>query len=281
MNLDEIRPFIRGASLMKWTFDSKLFSISYDCRVFAVHDGETILTTTDGEFRLSRGAVMFFGPAMPYRFRNVGSPFPLLTINLDLTQNRRDIERFVQPGNETSFDESKIVDRQEIPELSAPIILSDAGELAGKVHEIYDEYQSRRPYFQAKLSAMTTDLIIEMVRKSKITNTRRDQLVSIIKSYIHDNFSRKTTNELIAAELGYHPYYLARIFNESEGISLHRYLVAFRLRFAKQLLQSTADPIEFIAESCGFTSPAQFSAAFKAKYGCSPSDIRKNLRQIN
>ena len=122
MNLDEIRPFIRGASLMKWIYKNKLLSIPYDCRVFAVHDGETILTTPGGEFRLSRGAVMFFGPAMPYRFRNVSTQFPLLTINLDLTQNRRDIDRFVQPADETSFDESKFMRFTMNIRAAAPII---------------------------------------------------------------------------------------------------------------------------------------------------------------
>ena len=276
MNIDEIRPFIRGASLMKWIYDNKLFSVPYDCRIFAIHDGEAILSTKSEEFRLRRGAVMFFGPAMPYKFKNVDKPFPLLTINLDLTQNRRDIDRFIQPGSERDFDESRITERPDIKELSAPIILRDAEGLCERVHELYDEYQSRRPLYQLKLSAMATDIIVDMIRRSTTTNSNRDRLISTIKRYVHDNFSYKITNESIAAALGYHPYYLARIFSESEGVTLHRYITNVRLRFAKQLLYSTTDPVEFIAESCGFTSSAQFSAAFRAKYGCSPTDIRKN-----
>ena len=45
-----------------------------------------------------------------------------------------------------------------------------------------------------------------------------------------------------------------------------------------QLLRSTTEPIEQIAASCGFATPAHFTAAFKAEYGCVPSDIRRSKR---
>ena len=277
MTFDEINPFVRGVSLMKWTFVNTEFTMPYDCRIFAIREGNARLFTRNGEYLLDRGSVVFFAPAEPYRFSNIEGhdPFLLLTVNLDLTQNRREIEHFIQPAPASNFDPSKITDKQEIPELANFIILHDAGELAGKVHELYDEYQSRYPFFRTRLSAIATDLLIGIVRRSAGGSSRRERLISSVKTYIHDNFHRRINNEIIAAELGYHPYYLARIFNEVEGVSLHKYLVDCRLRFAMQMLQMTADPIEMIAESCGFSTPAQFAASFKAKYGIVPSDVRR------
>ena len=276
MDFDKIAPFIRGVSLMKWTFDNSSFSIPYDCRIFAIYEGNAILTTKHGKYQLKSGSIMFFGPTEPYKFKNAdeNSPFILLTVNLDLTQNRRDIDHFVQPATEISFDESKILDRQDIPELSKPIILRDAGDLTAKVHLIYNEYQSGQPFCGMRLSALATDLLVEIVRGSSGGNSRRERLISSIKSYIYDNFHSKIDNEMIAAELGYHPYYLSRIFKESEGVSLHQYVINYRLKSAAQMLQTTVDPVELIAESCGFSSHAQFSASFKAKYGMIPSEFR-------
>lgn len=280
MTLDDINPFVRCVSLMRWGYMNRHMTVPYDCRVFAISEGEARLSTASGEYSLKRGAVMFFGPAEPYRFINADNdrPFMLLTLNFDLTQERRDIDSFIQPASTETFDPSLISDKQEIPELASPIILSDADELAAKVHDAYDEYQNRREYSKARLSALTTDLLICMVRRAVSGSSGRERLISSIKSFIHDNYPNPINNRVIASELGYHPYYLARVFAESEGISLHRYLSEFRLRSAMQLLRSTTEPIEQIAASCGFATPAHFTAAFKAEYGCVPSDIRRSKR---
>lgn len=277
MKFDEIAPFVRCVSLMKWTFRNPGFSIPYDCRIFSIREGNAILRTKDGEFHLKRGAVIFFGPTEPYRFMNAdeSSPFVLMTVNLDLTQNRRDIDYFIQPANETNFDPSKVSDKQDIPELAKSVILHEASELSEMIHVIYDEYQSRYPFYRTRIAALTTDLLIGIVRRASGGSSRRERLVSSVKTFVHDNYHRKINNESIAAALGYHPYYLARVFNEVAGISLHRYLIDSRLGFALQMLQSTDDPIEMIAESCGFSTPAQFSASFKAKYGVIPSEFRR------
>jgi AraC-like DNA-binding protein len=47
-----------------------------------------------------------------------------------------------------------------------------------------------------------------------------------------------------------------------------------RLHHAARLLASTPMPVKLVASSVGFASRSHFSRAFRATYGCSPSDYR-------
>ena len=277
MRLEDIRPFVRGASLLNWTWENRDFSIAYDCRIFAIHKGDAVLRTQSGEYKLKKGSAIFVNTAEPYQFRQAvrGEIFSLLCINLDLTQNRRDIDSFVQPDLPSDFDPARIIDRVELPELMRPLILPDESGLADKVYDIYQEYHSHAPYCDARLSAMVIDFIISAVRLTREGSSRRSKIVASVKSYVNEHYAEKLTNEDIAAALGYHPYYLSRIFNNSTGTSLHRYLLDHRLHAALHMLAVTSEPIEAISIACGFSSPSHFTSAFKAKYGRLPSSYRK------
>ncbi len=47
-----------------------------------------------------------------------------------------------------------------------------------------------------------------------------------------------------------------------------------RLRKAQGMIRSLSLSIEAVAEQCGFASRSQFTAAFKAEFGMSPSAVR-------
>lgn len=51
-----------------------------------------------------------------------------------------------------------------------------------------------------------------------------------------------------------------------------------RLRRAEQILRKTDKPVKDTAAECGYSSGGYFSACFKQKYGCSPSEYRQRER---
>lgn len=67
---------------------------------------------------------------------------------------------------------------------------------------------------------------------------------------------------------------LYRLFAENDGIA--SYIRACRLERARAMLedQQSRDTIGAIAKANGFREPAQFSRAFRAYFGFSPSDLR-------
>jgi len=67
-------------------------------------------------------------------------------------------------------------------------------------------------------------------------------------------------------------------FSESEGTTLEKYIMEYRIEKAKELLVYTNDTLEDIAYKLGFSSAAHLSRQFKANTGLNPSyfkDIRK------
>ncbi len=65
-----------------------------------------------------------------------------------------------------------------------------------------------------------------------------------------------------------------RTFKKYLGCTPHEYVLQYRLRQSKHLLQTTTDSIETIAENCGFNSASHFARAFKHVNHMTPTDFR-------
>lgn len=78
----------------------------------------------------------------------------------------------------------------------------------------------------------------------------------------------------IADRLGVHRSYLSSIFKDFHKISPKEYLLEVRMKRAKELLETTNQPIKIIAYSVGYLDPLHFSKAFRQYYDCSPSQYR-------
>ena len=79
----------------------------------------------------------------------------------------------------------------------------------------------------------------------------------------------------IAEELSVSYSNFRKLFKEYTGLSPATYQQELRLLRAKELLSTTDLSIKEIAYRLNFESPDYFSAKFKAKMGCRPSEIRQ------
>lgn len=62
----------------------------------------------------------------------------------------------------------------------------------------------------------------------------------------------------------------------AEETTLSAILLDVRMSSALTLLQSTAQPVTRIAGEVGYQSPSQFAVRFRRRFGCSPTDIRRD-----
>ena len=86
--------------------------------------------------------------------------------------------------------------------------------------------------------------------------------------------SQDISIQYIADKLGVHRSYLSSIFKDFHKISPKEYLLEVRMKRAKELLETTNQPIKIIAYSVGYLDPLHFSKAFRQYYDCSPSQYR-------
>lgn len=81
----------------------------------------------------------------------------------------------------------------------------------------------------------------------------------------------------LAAELNISSYYLTRLFRRWQGIPLYRYLTEIRLAAALDRILCGQDSLTELAFDLGFSSHSHFSAAFRRRYGFSPSGARAQM----
>jgi YesN/AraC family two-component response regulator len=78
----------------------------------------------------------------------------------------------------------------------------------------------------------------------------------------------------LAAEYGYSPTYLGKLFHKSIGISFSNYLTNARINHAKILLLNSKLSVGEIAEKLGYYDAGHFINQFKKTVGCTPNAYR-------
>ncbi|HWM28221.1 MAG TPA: AraC family transcriptional regulator, partial [Woeseiaceae bacterium] len=94
------------------------------------------------------------------------------------------------------------------------------------------------------------------------------------RDIIARDFTQRLTVESIARGAQCSPFHLSRLFREATGVTLYRAVVQMRLRAGLERLLDEPANVSTIALDSGFASHSHFTDAFRAEYGCSPSDAR-------
>jgi AraC-like DNA-binding protein len=90
--------------------------------------------------------------------------------------------------------------------------------------------------------------------------------------------AEEISNTEFGAIFGYHPFYFSRVLKERKGMTLRQYIIAYRLKQAKRLLELTDRSAAEIAEECGFTDASYFAKTFKASFGMTPKEYRNRFK---
>lgn len=84
----------------------------------------------------------------------------------------------------------------------------------------------------------------------------------------------------LARRAGVSPRHFSRIFRERMGTPPLRWLLYQRILLARELLETTAEPIERVARHAGFTNATSLRAHFQRQVHCSPQAYRRTFAGI-
>lgn len=96
-----------------------------------------------------------------------------------------------------------------------------------------------------------------------------------VAQYIRDHYNQPITSTILAREFNVHENTIAKYMKKFYKVTALEYLNTYRLEQARILLLKTDNPIQTVAEQCGFSFGPYFSSAFKKTYGISPLNYRK------
>ena len=101
-----------------------------------------------------------------------------------------------------------------------------------------------------------------------------NERVRIIRRYIRYNYMRPITVNSIAESFGFERSYLYRAFKARYGIGIKEYITSVRMEKAEEFLRR-GYTVKESAQMVGYADEFNFSKAFKARCGVSPSRIGK------
>ena len=112
------------------------------------------------------------------------------------------------------------------------------------------------------------------VRESTSPVTQSGRLVQRALAYINAHYSEPIRPSDVVRELRCSRRLADLRFSELQGESIGKAILHTRLDAVRRMLTATNDTVENIAAACGFRKVDRMRAAFKARYGASPSEFR-------
>lgn len=154
-----------------------------------------------------------------------------------------------------------------------------------KMREIYELYFDKKPLYEFKIQqnlsliwlSFYENYIIKENIDLKDASTGRDfNRLRKILTYLENNYAEKITLEDIADQIGLCKAECCRFFKRLMNKSLFDYILYYRIERSLPLLAQKNLSVTEIAEQTGFASSSYYARVFKAQFGCSPTEYRKN-----
>ncbi|MGN0492212.1 MAG: helix-turn-helix domain-containing protein [Acutalibacteraceae bacterium] len=237
----------------------------------------------DVSYSFSTNTLMLWQAGTKYQFK-CNSDIDVICINFDYTTSNSEKTAYYAPIllKRSKNTVSPIIEKENFTDctiLNRPLILHNALFLEKNLSRIVAEHISKPSFYYEKSSATLKGCIVNILRYSNENPSTANKINRVIE-YIQENYASELTNETLAALVDYHPYYLNRIFLKSKGVTLHQYIINYRITMAEQLLISTNTSIEDISKRVGFSSISLFTINFKKKNVLTPSQFRKSFSTI-
>lgn len=105
-----------------------------------------------------------------------------------------------------------------------------------------------------------------------------DESIAAVLSWMLEHLAEDLTVERVARRARSSPRTFARRFRAVTGTTPHQWLLRQRVLLAQQLLETTDQPVEWVAQRCGFGSAAALRQHFGRAVSASPVAYRRTFR---
>ena len=275
MDLTRLNPVIRSVSLYEKVGRTEE-RVGYDCRLIYIISGE-LTASVGGEKlgHLSPGNLLYIPAGVPYKLKS--KYLRAVVVTFDPTDaNPEPMER-LSPVLTADFKEELCHSDGVDGLLGGHILLTDMESERESFIRMANIFTSAEGSYRAQVSAMLKLILLRLMETAD-ENALPARMVEELDNYIRENVADEISNTEIGAIFGYHPFYVSRVLKERKGMTLRQYIIAYRLKQAKRLLELTDRSAAEIAEECGFTDASYFAKTFKSTFGMTPKEYRNSFK---
>ena len=272
MELHQIEPYVRFAASVFNGVMATAVKVT-DCRIFFVEEGKLDIYIDGNCCSLQRNSLFYCPGGSIYRAQT-HTDVRLICINFDLTRAwEQEAAPFPVCAKPEQWD-SLQVNFEPVEDssfLNSHLLISDAAFLGEHIRELTQVRSENTALSMLLCSSLLKSILLRMHRLHRETLPPK---LAQVAAYIQKHYSQPLSNKELGQLVGYHEYYLNRIFQAHTGMNLHEYVIKIRMEQAAYLILNTALPLNVIAEQVGIRSYPHFSACFKEHFGCSPAKYR-------
>lgn len=276
MDILRLNPVVRNVSLYEKTV-RRDECIAYDCRLIYIVSGDISATVGGKKLgHLSPGHLLFIPAGIPYKLKT--QYVRAVTIAFDPYSTSPLPEEYMSAVEKDTFCCEKCHSTEDFPPFDKVMHLTDLEGEREELLRMAKLFTSAEGNYRAELSARLKLLLLK-ISESFDENALPSRMVEALDDYIRENIGDEISNTEIGAIFGYHPFYVSRVLKEKKGQTLRQYIIAYRLKLAKRLLEATDKSIADISSECGFTDASYFTKTFRMSFGMTPKDYRNKFKE--
>lgn len=270
MKLESLNPTVYSVRMYE-RVARKEECAAYDCRLIYVVSGD-LAVSAGGENlgHLGAGSLLFIPAGTPYKLR--GQWVQMAVVSFDLYGE----------GVASGAVLSSELDRSMLPDIDVtPFdrvhLLSDMTSEREELVRMCHIYTAAEGSYLAELSARLKLILLKLAEAAD-EHALPSRMATALGDYIRENIGDEISNTEVAATFGYHPFYISNVLKSAKGQTLRQYIISYRLKLAKSMLECTGKSVAEIAEECGFTDASYFTKTFRQSFGETPKDYRNRFK---
>ena len=274
MALDQLNPKIHSASIYdrKNTRGKKDERVSYSSLLIYVFSGD-LSATVEGKklAHLGSGALLYVPAGCAFTLK--AQYLRAAIISFDLFGENIGA---IAPVSPSEFRRELVA--ESLTPFDKVIRLDEFESVWDDVERVCDLSLSGDGYSLAKAAAILKLLLVKLAEAAD-ESALPLRMTETLDEYIREHAGEEISNTEVGAIFGYHPFYVSTVLKEKRGITLRQYIITYRLKLAKDMLEHTDKTIAEIAEETGFTDASYFTKSFKSAFGETPKEWRARFKE--
>ena len=277
MNFSMLNPYVKNVAIYERVNRTEP-CFTYDCRILYLISGELTVSIYDGKTpkktRLSPGNLIYIPSGQKYSLKSKYMRCAAVSFTLSPEGG----EEAPLPSAEADFDPKNVISTAGFEPFDKVIFIEDMEAERDGFISMNNLFTSAEGYIREELSAKVKLLLLKLANlcdESALPSSMVENLDNYIRENIHDEIS----NTELGAIFGYHPFYISRMLKAKKGITLHQYVINFRMKSALRLLECSELSIADVADKTGFTDASYFTKTFKAQMGMTPKEYRNKFKE--